>query len=193
MTALKNIDGVSPVLGNTPIAQSPIWTQPVDRIHPAQLVAFRKKMAMNGQKAQADAAIDFALNQIARSYGLENTLLTGYIEPQDAVMTTSLLMRGFGQMQHPYPAAILFALHANLKPEEVVSLTWARARKMARRHDCDPLVVQILRSQPIHIRAQYVFWREIDFKPVPLFGLEQLLFDTFGMVWAEFERAYRRI
>lgn len=61
MLALKDIPGVAPVLGGTELAKSPIWNKPIDRIHPSQLMAFRARMSMRGQKAQADAALDYML------------------------------------------------------------------------------------------------------------------------------------
>lgn len=33
MLALKDIPGLALVLGGTQLAQSPLWNQPVDRIH----------------------------------------------------------------------------------------------------------------------------------------------------------------
>ena len=40
MLALKDISGIEQVLGSSPIAQTPLWNMPIDKILPAQLIAF---------------------------------------------------------------------------------------------------------------------------------------------------------
>lgn len=187
MLALKDIPGVAPVLGGTQLAQSPLWNQPVDRIHPSQLMAFRTKLAMSGQKSQADAAIDYALRQVAQQVG--NVSMLDYFEPNESFITTDALVRGFEQMQRPMPAAILFGLEMQMLPDEVVTLTWDKAKKLK----LTSYARHILKSQPIHIVAKYVFWQQRDEKVMPLFGMEQEVFDAFGKVWGELQHAYNRM
>lgn len=187
MLALKDIPGVAPVLGGTQLAQSPIWFQPVDRIHPTQLMAFRAKLALSGQKPQADAAIDYVLRQVAQAVG--NVSMLDYFEPNESFITTDELVRGFKQMQRPMPAAILFGLEMHLRPDEVVTLTWNKVKKLK----LTSYARHILKSQPIHIATKYVFWQQHDDKVMPLFGIEQEIFDSFGKVWGELQHAYNRM
>lgn len=187
MLALKDIPGVAPVLGGTQLAQSPLWNQPVDRIHPAQLTAFRAKMALSGLKPQADAAIDYALRQVAHAVGSVSML--DYFEPNESFITTDELVRGFEQMQRPMPAAILFGLEMNLRPEEIVTLTWHKTKKLK----LTSYARHILKSQPAHIATKYVFWQQREDKVMPLFAMEQEVFDAFGKVWGELQHAYNRM
>lgn len=191
MLALKDIPGVAPVLGGTEMAKSPIWTQPIDHIHPSQLMAFRAKMSMRGQKAQADAALDYMLRQVAGAVDkddINSVVMLDYFEPNESFITTDELVHGFEQMQRPMPAAILFGLEMNMRPDEVVTLTWQKAKKLKltgqARH--------ILKSQPIHIATRYVFWQQRD-RVMPLFGMDQEVFDVFGKVWGELQHAYNRM
>lgn len=187
MLALKDIPGVAPVLCGTQLAQSPLWTQPVDRIHPSQLMAFRAKLALSGQKPQADAAIDYLLRQVAQEAGSVSML--DYFEPNESFITTDELVRGFEQMQRPMPAAILFGMEMQLRPEEIVTLTWNKAKKLK----LTGYARHVLKSQPIHIATKYVFWQQRDDKVMPLFGMEQEVFDVFGKVWGEMQHAYNRM
>lgn len=187
MLALKDIPGVAPVLGGTQLAQSPLWNTPVDRIHPAQLTAYRAKLALSGQKSQADAAIDYMLRQVASEAGSVSML--DYFEPNESFITTDELVRGFEQMQRPMPAAILLGLELQLRPEEIVTLTWQKAKKLK----LNARSRHILNSQPINIATKYVFWQQREDKVMPLFGLEQEVFDIFGKVWGELQHAYNRM
>lgn len=192
MLALKDIPGVAPVLGGTQLSQSPLWNQPVDRIHPSQLMAFRAKMALSNQKPQADAALDYLMRQVAQSLKedeIDRVLMLDYTEPNDAVITSDELVRGFEQMQRPMPAAILLGLELQLRPEEIVTLTWNKAKKLK----LTGYARHVLKSQPIHIATKYVFWQQRDDKVMPLFGMEQEVFDVFGKVWGEMQHAYNRM
>lgn len=192
MLALKDIPGIAPVLGGTLLAQSPIWTTPVDRIHPSQLMAFRTRLALSGSKAQADAALDFAVRQVAQAVTKDEVLdvaMLDYIEPNEVTLTSAQVVTGFAQMQRPMPAAILLGLELGLTPDEVVTLTWQKAKKLK----LTQYARHILNSQPIHIATKYVFWQQRYTKVMPLFGLEQEVFDVFGMVWGELQHAYSRM
>lgn len=192
MLALKDIPGVAPVLGGTELATSPLWNQPIDRIHPSQLMAFRARMSALGKRAQADAALDYAVRQVAQAIDTDDILNVGmldYIEPNDSVITTDELVRGFEQMQRPMPAAILFGLEMQMRPDEVVTLTWQKAKKLK-------LTAQarhVLKSQPTHIATKYVFWQQRGDSVLPLFGMDQEVFDVFGKVWGELQHAYNRM
>lgn len=191
MLALKDIEGIRPTLGNTPLSKSPIWTTPVDQIVPAQLTAYRTKMALAGQASEANAAIRFALRCVMTAAWQGKIGAVGmlrYSEPRDTTITAGMLKRGFATMQRPRPAAILFGLESGLEVEQVVSLTWDKAKRLT----LTPYAARILNSQPVHVRYPYVFWSE-PAKPRPLFGLSQEVFEVFGLVWAELVAAYDQI
>lgn len=192
MLALKDIEGIRPTLGNTPLSKSPIWSMPVDQIVPAQLTAYRTKMALAGQASEANAALQFALHCVmvaARQGKVDLVKMLHYSEPREALITAGMLKRGFVTMQRPRPAAILFGLESGLEIEQVVALTWEKVKRLT----LTPYAQRILDSQPIHIRSSYVFWSERDGKPQPLFGLSQEVFEVFGMVWGELVAAYSQI
>lgn len=52
MRTPKDAKGVSPALQETPLAQSKLWHTPIDKIVPAQLVAYIAKQAMQGGKSR---------------------------------------------------------------------------------------------------------------------------------------------
>lgn len=193
MPALKDIAGIAPVLAGTALARSPLWSMPVDQIVPAQLTAFRTKQRLVGCKNQADAAIDFALRQVANALQEPDIAMLGYSEPHDRRMTSSELVRGFEQMRHPMPAAILFGLETYLAPDELVSLTWEKANKMLREGRVNNYARHILKSQVLSISSRYVFWWDSGRKHMPLFGLEKEVFDIFGCVWGELSILYQNI
>jgi hypothetical protein len=108
-----------------------------------------------------------------------------------AVLTTGILKRGLIGMVRPRPAAILFGLEAGLEAEQVITLAWQKVKPST----LTPYAIHILDSQPRHIRCQYVFWQNYNDgnKPLPLFGLNEEVFDAFGMVWGELAAAYEHI
>jgi len=192
MLALKDIEGICPTLGNTPLSKSPIWNTPVDQIIPAQLTAYRTKMALAGQASEANAAIQFALRCVmiaARQGKIDMVGMLHYSEPRDTTITAGMLKRGFATMKRPRPAAILFGLESGLEIEQIISLTWEKAKRLT----LTPYAKRILDSQPIHIRCPYVFWSERAGKPQPLFGLSQEVFEVLGVVWGELAIAYNQI
>ncbi len=186
MQAMKDIAVLSAALSASPIAQSPIWHQPLDRVIPAQLLAFRERMKANGQLNQADAAIDYVLTRVGHmtdTGALPAVPMLDYTEPQHDVMTAGELVTGFERMSRPVPALILFALEMNLTPDEVIVLTRQRVRKM----NLTPRAREIVAAQPLSLATKFVFWRDYEGRHMPVFGFDQELFDAFGEVWSEFK------
>lgn len=189
MLALKNINGVMPVLGNTSISKSAIWNSPVDQINPAQLIAFRARLALENNVAEADATIAYLLLRIKEV--APDAQVLRYAQPRKVAFMSSDICRGFVRMTPPAPAAIIFGIETNLTADQVTTLTWLKAKAMIRSNKLSDQAILSLKSQPIHITSRYVFWRYVERKALPLFGLEQEVFDAFGMVWAELTVAYR--
>ncbi len=51
-----------------------------------------------------------------------------------------------------------------------------------------------VRSQPVHIASKYVFWlTSANDKPVPMFGFESLVIDTYGFSWHELIEVYENL
>jgi hypothetical protein len=190
MLALKDIAGLAPALGASPITSSPLWNKPVDQIIPAQLSAFRARLAMQGRKAQADATIDFVVKKVGAALGRGSVPMLDYKEPVEDIIASCELAAGFELMPRPMPAAILFGLETGMPVDQVVTLTRQKARTL---RGLSQTAATALRVQPISLTSKYAFWRNVDDKAMPLFGLEQEVFDTFGRTWGELVVAYRRI
>ncbi len=108
-------------------------------------------------------------------------------------ITAGELRRGLEQLPRPFPSAILFGLDSSLSTENTIMLTWPQANEMRRSGKLSCFASHIIDSQPIHIASPYTFWREINGKPMPLFGLEQIIFDVFGILWPELKMAFNRM
>ena len=91
------------------------------------------------------------------------------------------LYRGFDQLGMASKDAILFAFEMGMNPEQVITLTWKKVTQLR----LTPFAVEILGRQARHITSGYVFWRERNKRPEPLFGLELEVFGAFDMIWSE--------
>lgn len=192
MSTLKDIDGVSAVLGKTPLAQSSLWNAPVEGVSRFQLVAFRERLALEGKRDQADAIIDYLLQRIAKVAPDAPALM--YQEPRRfPVLTSEELLNGLNELPAQFRAALLFALEARMPVAEVVSLTWPEAKKLARRGKLSMFAVHILKSQPVSLNGYFVFWHYKGQRLQPLFGLEAETFDVFGKSWSELQRGYDKL
>ena len=192
--ALKDISSFKD-LASSVLASSPLWNLPARRIKPQQLASFKQRLKFEGYKD-----IDFlfhkimlSLNQAKRSGELKNAPILTYTEPSHKVLTSTDLINGFDQMSRPSPAAILFALEVGMSAEQVISLTWKHVGQAFQNGGLTATAREILVMQPRHIKSHYVFWRERNGKPEPLFGLELEVFGCFDMVWAELKNSYRTL
>lgn len=113
--------------------------------------------------------------------------------PKHSRMTAGQLRRGFEQIPRPCPAAVLFGLDASMSAEDVITLTWPAAKDMIKSGKLSEYAIHILKSQPVHIACQYVFWLEKDGKPEPLFDLEWLTVQIFGLLWSELGLSCERL
>lgn len=193
MPALKDIGSFRINLANTALAKSPLWNMPAETIVPAQLAAFKARLKLEGFE-KTDLlfrSIIEALGKAEKSGEIRNAPILNYSEPEVFVMTSRVLREGFESMTRPTPAAILFALEVGLEPEQVVTLTWEKARMLVNANKIKPYARRILDSQVRHITSGYVFWKtRKDNKAEPLFGLELEVFEAFGMIWSELRTAY---
>lgn len=107
--------------------------------------------------------------------------------------TVGQLRNGLEQLSRPRRAAILFGLDSDIDLYKIVTLTWADAKKPELRWKMNSFAKSILSDQPRHISSPYVFWSFKEASPMPLFGLEQDVFDAFGMTWQELRLAYKNM
>lgn len=189
MPALKDIKGFSS-FASTPLAQSVLWDRPAADIIPAQLVALRARLKLEGYDATDSLfrKVAAALDKVKQSGELAGAPILRYTEPKKAPMTSRDLRKGFEQMVRPMPAAILFALEVGIEADQVAVLTWTKLKTLK----LNPYAVQILEAQPRHIGSGYIFWKQANSGlPIPLFDIELEVFEKFNMVWGELEEAYR--
>jgi hypothetical protein len=174
-----------PSLGATPLSKSPLWNMQVSEIVPAQLTAFRTRLAIDGNtdKSEAGAIVQLIIRTVEQAVidgEINAPPLLSYIEPVKP-MTMGMLRRTFSTMSRPRPAAILFGLEMKLDVEQIITLKWCDAKLL----NLTPYARLILDSQPRHIASPYVFWYESKSKPFPLFGLGEEVLYAFEMTWSE--------
>lgn len=194
MQALKEIGDLSLLLGNSPIAQSSLWTKPVDEIHPAQFVAFQTRMAFDDHGDEAKVILETILAELngAHSRGeIPRVPALSFSIPLER-MTLGDLRKGLEQLERPRPAAVLFGLEADLVIDQVITLTWEKA-KVLRQGQLSTVARDILRLAPRRLGTPYVFWQELNGAPAPLFGLSLELASIFDVEWPELRQAYRTI
>lgn len=196
MPALKDIKSFKFNLANSRLANSPLWNQAVESIHPAQLHAFRAKLKLEGHEG-ADSLfkkITDALIDAQRTGDIKGAPILRYSEPATHTITAQAVRMAFERMTRPMPAAILFGLETGLTPERLVTLTWPKAKLLVLSGKVKTYARQILEAQPRHLNSEYVFWQQRGrSSPQPLFGLEMDVFEEFGMVWSELQEAYRKM
>jgi hypothetical protein len=195
MQALKDIGELSSLLGNTPLASSPMWETPLDRIHPVQLHAFLTRLKLDAQDEEGKSIIETVLMQVRQAHArgeIADVPLLRFAIPQER-MTLGELRVGLEALTQPRPAAVLFGLELDMPIDDLITLKWERALNFRRDGRLTPLANEILKAAPRHIRTHYVFWQEIDDKVAPLFGLSLELADVFDLEWPELREAYRTI
>lgn len=87
--------------------------------------------------------------------------------------------------------AILFALEADLSPEEVIGLTWKQLGTLR----VSPLARALARINPHHFKLPYIFWETHDDGVVsPLFGLAQSFLEfSEGLGWESYRELYKKV
>lgn len=193
MTMLKDVKSFKGFT-NSALARSPLWNKPVDQIVPAQLVAFRERLKLDGHQGTVflfKAIID-SLNQAKASGEIKDAPILDFAKPKAVVMDLRVMREAFERMSRPTPSAILFALETGLDPDELTVLTWERAKTLAKTGRVQTYARLILEAQPRHISCKYVFWRQGPKGGAhALYGLELEVFEEFKMVWSELAQAYK--
>jgi hypothetical protein len=194
MQALKDIGDLSSLLGNSPIAQSPLWNKPVDQIVPAQFTAFQTRLTFDGHGEEAKVILETILAELAAAHAkgsIPYVAALDFAVPLER-MTLGDLRKGLEQLERPRPAAVLFGLEADLEIDEVITLTWGKAKAL-REGNLSHVARELLRLAPRHLGTSYVFWQTVSGNAAPLFGLSLELAHIFDLEWSELRRAYRTI
>jgi hypothetical protein len=195
MQALKNVGELSSLLGDTPIAQSPMWDTPLEKIHPVQLHAFLTRLKLDHRDEEGVAIVETLLAQLTAAFArgeIVEVPLMRFAIPQER-MTLGELKRGLMKLSTPRPAAVLFGLEMDLPIDDLITLKWERVREFRQRQMVTPLAEAILRAAPHHIRTHYVFWQQVEERVTPLFGLSLELAEIFDMEWPQLRHAYQTI
>ena len=193
MSMLKDVTSFKG-LTNSLLASSPLWDKPVDQIIPAQLVAFRERLKLEGHQDTAPLfkAIVDSLNQAKASGEIKGAPILDFAKPKAAVMDLRVMRGAFERMSRPTPAAILFALEVGLDADELTVLTWERTKALVKAGRVKTYARSILEAQPRHISCKYVFWKQGPRGGAhALYGVELEVFEEFGMIWSELEAAYK--
>jgi hypothetical protein len=194
MQALKEIGDLSLLLGNSPIAQSSLWNQPVDTIHPAQFVAFQTRMSFDDHGAEAKVILETVMAELTLAHtrgDIPRVPALSFSIPLER-MTLGDLRKGLEQLERPRPAAVLFGLEADLEIDQVITLTWEKA-KVLREGPLSNIARELLRLAPRRLGTPYVFWQELNGAPAPVFGLSLELAAIFDVEWPELRRAYKTV
>lgn len=196
MPVLKDI--LADKVGTSPLAGSPMWTQPVEQIKPAQIHAFVTRLARQGKRDEADTAVEIALTAITRAVG-QNLLpvpdMLSYYRPERTYMTTTEFKNGLLALDTVQAAAVLFALETGMDAIQVARLTHRGLATFRKTNELSPVALVCLdEAPPRHLTLQYVFWQGADAgMALPLFGLESEVFDAFGLVWGELVQGYQNM
>lgn len=194
MQALKEIGDLSLLLGNSPIAQSALWNKPVDEIHPAQFIAFQTRLTFDDHGAEAKVILETIMSELTRAHArgdIPRVPVLDFSIPLER-MTLGDLRKGLEQLERPRPAAVLFGLEADLEIDQVITLTWEKAKAL-RESNLSHIARELLRLAPRRLGTPYVFWQDLNGAPAPLFGLSLELASIFDIEWAELRRAYKTI
>lgn len=196
MPALKEVlDGLP---GLSLLANSRLWEQQVERITPAALQGFVWKMKEHGLRDQAESALELALSEITKAVG-RNELpvppMLAYQAPCSTRLTIDELRRGFKQMGFLRTAACICALETGLTLHQVVHLTHRGLTTLRRSGALSELAEACLEvAPPRHFTLQYIFWEaNEDLLALPLVGMDELLYNAFGLLWGELVDAYAHL
>lgn len=198
MPALKDIGRMSSLPGVSPLAQSPLWNKEVAQIHPMQVEAFIKRLALQGLKDSAETAVALCCGEIALRVAageFPRPAMLDYSVPDRVVMTAGELRDGLEYLGREKGAAILFALETRLSGHDVGRLTWNEAMRMFQTKALSPLAIRCSQVCPRQLYLAYVFWKndpDLDLA-TPFFSLEADVFDAFGLLWPELAQAYERL
>ncbi|MDY7537644.1 hypothetical protein RGU72_05165 [Undibacterium sp. 5I1] len=196
MPMLKDVGNLSSVVGVSPISKSPIWHQSVEKITVVQLHAFIRRMKDLGLRDEAETAVEIVLRETKKAVISNQIAPPPYLDFQlkrTIQLTIGELRRGLTHAGQPYASAIMFALELGLTSKQVASLTWKQFQQLEKENTLTPLAREAFKAAVRNIATPYLYWVENDSKPVGLFSLDAVVFDSFGLVWGELEAGYANL
>ncbi len=192
MIALSQIGTVQTLLGCSLLSKSPLWDQPLDKVIPEQLLAFKMRYAHTELAEQADNEVKCLINFLKDANcavpGVDRCPLVGFTLATRVVMTATELIEGLQKMTCEQRQAVLFGLETGYMPEILATLTWENVQGL----ELSGLANNILRSRPRSIATNLVFWEAANAK-APLLNLRHCIFDAFGLLWPELRTAYQTL
>ena len=191
---LCEVGAVRARLEHTPLANSPIWQMPIETLGPMHLHAYVTRRSLEGAESEGVAEIEVVLAELGKAHAagqIVRARALDYKRPTHRVLTVTTFKNGLARLTREKAQAVLFGLELALPIEDVISLQWPAVLEL--RGKLTTTARLVLKMQPRHLRCQYVFWHEYQGEAWPCFGLDQAVFDAFGMVWAELGHAYKNM
>ena len=100
------------------------------------------------------------------------------------------LIDGLSLMSEARRQGCLFALEADLEPQEVTDLTWQEF--LVKNFKMTPLMSETIATQVRHIRLPYIFWEYATPKiATPLIKLQESIEGAFKCSWGQLQMNYR--
>lgn len=196
MPAFNAVGNIANRTGISTLTHSKFWSQDVFDIDAVQLHAFVKRMSGVGKRDEAETALEIALGEVMKAVArneFEAPPMLSYFRPDRVVLTAGELRAGLQYMERERSIAVLFALELGIDNLEVARLTHRRLAEYRAARPLSDLALQCLAACPRHVRSAYVFWKTVEGKTVPLFGLDLDVFDAFGFLWGELAMGYKNL
>jgi hypothetical protein len=191
MTTISNLGALPNLKSTAPLRQSKLWNQDVESVKPTQVLAFFKRMQMQGRETEARDNIDtllFTINEYAARSDIDGCLISNMKLPTKTYSIDDLL-ETLTPMNDVRRSAVLFALSAKIKLTDVMSLRWKDVAKL----DMDKTGKRILFSQPRHIKTDLVFWEYTEGRLSPLLSLVEHVELLAGLSWTWLEDVYDQV
>lgn len=197
MLKLKQIGKLAGKTGVSLMAETPMWHQDIDKIIPAQLVAFIERQKAAGKKDEAETAVEIALQEVHAAVAREEIdmpAMLNYYRTDHVVLTAGEFKNGLIYIDGVRAAAVLFALETGMLPRQVSELTQRKLALFRQNHQISGVAAECLLQVGRHPICPYVFWEESNEGVAgSVFGLEAVVFDAFGFMWSELVSGYENM
>lgn len=176
MLQIKDIGQNNVHLKNSKLSTTKLWLKTTNDVFPLDLQIYLRQRQDEGQHDLALREIEELQREtiLAMLKGnVSDAPFLSFTVKNNVRMTlgefASILY--FSELPANRQKAIMFSLETGMKPEDVITLTWALARKMP----LSEFAKSIMNDFPRSINVNYVFWERFeDFGMVgPMFGLSQ--------------------
>lgn len=189
---LKNVPGMLPVLENSDLALSKLWTKNIEKIVPEQLTALIVKTLNENPESKIELEIQYAIKQINNAQLNElipEVRISAYTTPSRQFISLSKFMCGLNKLSMERRRAVVFALESNMSISKVRNMTRGHAQQIQPQLNSS-MAKEILRTNVISIKSGYAFWEKCENKHVQLGDLEQHVYEAFGMTYNQLTKRY---